>query len=185
MAICTIKRDWEEARLVKPSDGFKERAAKDAQRIPGWLAFPISMLRRDFDSYCDEELKKIGLKRGYLHFILFVGRYPGCTQKDFTSLFGVDAGHSTRYVAQLVKEGFIEQRRNENDGRSRTLYLTERGTEAFARSRQILDEWDALATTGLSEEEQTRLKSLLNRVLAERMRGRIGIDSAPRSPSED
>lgn len=150
---------------------IRDLAAKDARRMPGWLAFSVSMLRRDFDSYCDEELKKVGLKRGHLHFILFVGRYPGCTQKDFTSLLGVDAGHSARYVAQLVKDGFIEQRRNENDGRSRTLYLTERGSEAFERSGQILDEWNALAIAGLSEEERVQLRSLMHRVLAERMKG--------------
>lgn len=157
--------------MTERAGAFKDLVAKDAQGMPGWLAFPVSMLRRDFDSYCDEELKKVGLKRGHLYFILFVGRYPGCTQKDFTSLLGVDAGHSARYVAQLVKEGFIEQRRNESDGRSRTLYLTQRGVEAFERSRQILDEWDALAMAGLSEDERAQLKSLMRRVLAERMKG--------------
>lgn len=144
-----------------------------ARPLPGWLAFPVSMLRRDFDSYCDGELEKIGLKRGYLHFILFIGRSPGCTQRDITSALGMDAGHATRYIAWLVGEGFVERRRNERDGRSQTLRLTERGARAFARSRQILDEWDEAAMSALTEEERTCLKSLMQRVLAGRMRDRL------------
>ena len=83
-----------------------------------------------------------------------------------------------------MKDGFIEQRRNENDGRSRTLYLTDRGVEAFERSRQILDEWDALAMAGLSEEERAQLKGLMHRVLAERMKGHSAEGPFARSSSE-
>lgn len=142
--------------------------------MPGWLAFPIAMLRRDFDSFCDGELGKIGLKRGHLHFILYVGRHPGCTQKEIASLLDLDTGHSARYVAWLVGEGFLERVRSERDGRSQALYLTERGAGAFARSREILDEWDASAMEPLSVEERLQLKSLLRRVLAGRLGGRPG-----------
>lgn len=155
------------------ADAFSAFGGDGAGRTPAWIAFPISMLRRDFDAYCDDELKKIGLKRGHLHFVLFIGQHPGCTQKDLTSLLAIDAGHSARYIAQLSKEGFIEQRRNDSDGRSRMLYLTERGSDAFRRSREILDEWDAFATADLSPSEREEAKRLLRRMLATRAKARF------------
>ena len=68
-------------------------------------------------------------------------------------------------VRRLIKDGWMEQRDDPNDGRARPLFLTEKG-DAFVNSiRQHRTQTIKLFLSGLSTDEQEQLISLLDRAI--------------------
>ena len=42
------------------------------------ITFDMVQLRKHFSRYCGACLEKIGLSRGMLFFIIYIGKNPGC-----------------------------------------------------------------------------------------------------------
>ena len=140
------------------------------------LAFYINLLRGDFIQFCAQRLKELGLSQGLLYFLLYVGRHPGCSAGELASVIGVDSGHTTRSVEKLVQQGFMTRTRSQQDKRGVVLELTEQGRDAFVQAGRWFYQWEAQRTEGMSPEEVTQLKALLQKAMA-------GI-SMPKSPME-
>lgn len=125
------------------------------------LSYYIMLLRKDFIDYCNQQLQKIGLSQGLLFFILYIGKYPGCTQKELTDALHLDTGHVTRSLTRLGQSGFIRQEKNPKDGRSKILCLEEKGQEAFSVSHELFTKWDEHITGNMSDDQRAQLMSLL------------------------
>jgi len=63
-------------------------------------------------------------------------------------------------VIKLVEDGFMTR---EKQGRSYHLGLTPAGERAFRTCHQVFFDWDAQNLSGLTEEEQHQLLSLLQK----------------------
>jgi DNA-binding MarR family transcriptional regulator/GNAT superfamily N-acetyltransferase len=89
---------------------------------------------------------------------------------DATELRGtllLDAGYLSRILGRFDREGLIDRRPSERDGRRRTLGLTAKGREVFAEldhrsSRQI-----AALLSGLDPDRQCRVAAAMRRIRAE------------------
>lgn len=143
------------------------------------LAFYINILRGDFTQFCGQRLKELGLSQGLLYFLLYVGRHPGCSAGELASVIGADSGHTTRSVEKLVQQGFMTRTRSQQDKRAVVLELTEQGREAFVQAGQWFRQWEVQRTQGLSGEELTQLKALLQKTLAGMAMPRFPMESAP------
>ncbi len=55
-----------------------------------------------------------------------------CLASDLTEILQIDPGYLSRILRRLKKEGLIETKKSENDGRSQILSLTDRGKDTFA-----------------------------------------------------
>lgn len=122
------------------------------------LAYYISVLRADFQCYCLEELKKWGITKGLLYFIIYIGKYPGCLPKDVSRTLQVDAGYTTRAVTKLSELGLVLRVSKEEDKRQKSLTLTEEGEYVFQKIRQLFQQWDEQITKGWTEEETELFK---------------------------
>ena len=129
------------------------------------LAFYADLLFKDFSSYCGRELQKLGLTVGLLYYVLYVGKNPGCSSGQVCQGLHMDAGHTTRSVDRLVKLGFMVREKNGCDRRETRLRLTERGEQAFLFSCSLFEHWDQEMLSGLEEEEQKQLKTLLKKMV--------------------
>lgn len=81
------------------------------------------------------------LDRGYLgspytlaenRVLWEIANTPGITPSAIAAALGLDAGYLSRMLARLSKDGLVERRRSQSDGRSVTLTLTEQGQASFA-----------------------------------------------------
>lgn len=131
------------------------------------LSYHITYLHRDFSRFCDEKLKELGLTRGLLFFILYVGRHPDCSPKALGEALHMDAGHAARSIAKLEEGGFLSQEQNPGDRRAHLLRLTEEGEAAFRVSHELFEQWDANALAGLDDGERETLLALLRKVSRE------------------
>lgn len=132
------------------------------------LAFYITVLRKDFTGYCNDRLQELGLSQGFLFFILYVGKHPGCSPKELAHGLHMDSGHVTRSLARLEQAEFLCQEINPEDRRARILRLKEKGEEAFRVSHELFSDWDKQVMEGMAEEDRARLLSLLDTLVRER-----------------
>lgn len=132
------------------------------------LAFYITVLRKEFAGYCNDRLQELGLSQGFLFFILYVGKHPGCSPKELAQGLHMDSGHVTRTLSKLEQSGFLCQEINEKDRRARVLRLEEKGMEAFRISHELFSDWDKQVMDGMPDEDRARLLSLLSALVRER-----------------
>ncbi len=88
---------------------------------------------RDFTAQPDEILEEYGFGRAHHRVIYFVGRNPGMPVSDLLQILRITKQSLSRVLGQMVREGFIEQRKGEQDRRQRLLYLTEKGNALESR----------------------------------------------------
>ncbi len=84
---------------------------------------------RDFTAEPDAILARYKFGRAHHRAIYFVGRYPGTTVSELLGILRITKQSLGRVLGQLVREGFIEQRRGTRDRRQRLLHLTPEGAE--------------------------------------------------------
>ncbi len=125
------------------------------------LAYYATVFHRSFTAYTTQQLQQLGLNFGSLFLIVYVGKHPDCTQAQLTQALGLDWGYSQRSVTKLVEENFLIR---EKSGRAYHLNLSSKGQEAFQISHQVFFDWDRQMLEELTEEEQTQLFAILEKV---------------------
>lgn len=135
------------------------------------LAYYVTLLRRAFAEYCNQQLSEIGLSQGMIFFIIYIGRHPSCSPKELSRALRMDIGHTARSLVKLEQGGFITQKVNPDDRRARILNLTDSGKEAFTLSHELFLEWDKEVLESLSKEEREMLWGLLNKLIQKEVSG--------------
>ncbi len=125
------------------------------------VAYSTTVLFRDFSDFTSRQLQQLGLNRGMLFLILYVGKHPGCSQAELTEALGLDWGYGQRSILKLVEDGFLLR---EKHGRAYHLDLSKKGQEAFAVSHQVFFDWDQENLCCLDAAEQAQLLALLEKL---------------------
>lgn len=129
------------------------------------LAYVVTLMRKDFIEYCNEQLSKIGLSQGLLFFILYIGKHPACSPKELSEALHMDIGHTVRSLNKLIQTDFILQETNPKDRRAHILNLTEHGQDAFRISHELFLNWDNEVLCNLSEDERSQFFLILDKLI--------------------
>lgn len=81
----------------------------------------------------------------------------GCDVRSLRSRLDLDSGYLSRMLRSLERDGLVAVRRSGADGRVRTAYLTERGTEERGVLDRHADEVAASILAPLDPRQRTRL----------------------------
>lgn len=127
-----------------------------------YLSRYATLLYKNFASYTADRLAGIGLNFGALSFIVYIGKYPGCTQSSVKDDLKMDWGHCQRSISRLVEDGFVQKEKGCD--RSWHLTLSQKGDEAFLLSHQVFKEWDDELLSDLTDDERAILLSLLKKI---------------------
>lgn len=90
----------------------------------------------------------------------------GITQKDLARLVGVDGSSLVRVLDINEREGLIERRRDENDGRARLIYLTDKGRQRVADVRAELFKVEETLLADLSDDDIAWMITQFDRIEA-------------------
>ncbi|PPR10433.1 MAG: hypothetical protein CFH41_01820 [Alphaproteobacteria bacterium MarineAlpha11_Bin1] len=82
---------------------------------------------RDFTAEPDAILSEYGFGRAHHRVIYFVGRNPRINVSELLAILKITKQSLSRVLGQLVREGFIVQRKGISDRRQRLLELTDVG----------------------------------------------------------
>lgn len=75
----------------------------------------------------------------------------GISQKKLAALVGIDGSSLVRLLDILCRQGLVERRADENDGRARLVYLTDAGLQRVEKIRAELTRGERDMLEGLSD----------------------------------
>ncbi len=84
---------------------------------------------RAITAHPDERLAARGYSRVHHRLLYFIGRHPGCSNKELLRIMRVSRQYLHRPLRQLIEDGLVDMERDTRDGRVRRLSLTARGRD--------------------------------------------------------
>lgn len=130
------------------------------------LMWEFDAIARCATQYRTEMLAPIGLKSCHASYLLNICADPGISQEQLARRIYFNKSSVARQLAALEEDGFIRRVTCENDRRIIRLYPTDKTLEILPRIRQVLLDWEQLATQDLTAEEQEIIRILLNKMKA-------------------
>ncbi len=112
----------------------------------------FSLLARRWRRVLDSQLAKVGMTDATWVPLVHLKRTGGgIVQKELAELVGVDASSLVRILDILSREGLIERRRSETDGRARLIYLTPSGEQRVTEIHRQLTKAETVMLADLSD----------------------------------
>ena len=118
------------------------------------------------------EIEEKALKQGELndlsvteiHTIEAIGMYKARTMTEVANDLGITVGTLTTAITKLVKKGYVERTRGEEDRRAVMIALTRKGKLAHRIHDKFHQEMINETISGLSEEEEEVLVRSLDKI---------------------
>jgi len=124
----------------------------------------IGMIARALDSISNIEFKDVDLTKGQYLYVVRICENPGIIQEKVADMIKVDRTTASRAIAKLEARGFIEKVADDHNKKIKKLYPTEKGRSIYPFIKKENDHSNAVALSGLSNEESDALLHLLQRV---------------------
>lgn len=127
--------------------------------------FFIIKVSRAYQNHASKVLEQFGLHRSQPPILFELDREDGISQKKLTEEIGVTPASINNVIRRMERTGFVFRRRDSEDGRVSRVYLTQAGKEIISQVKATSDQMHTSALAGFSEDEATKLRSYLQRVL--------------------
>ncbi len=125
----------------------------------------FSLLARRWRHRLDAHLARAGLTDAtWVPLIHLDETGGGMSQKDLALLVGVDGSSLVRVLDILERQGLVERRRCETDGRARLVRLTPDGERRVAGIRHELGKGERALLADLSEQEIAAMLECFDRI---------------------
>ena len=108
--------------------------------------------------------RHMGMTRARWGILNRLSREENLTQATLAQRLHVDAAAITRQVKQLEAEGLVTRWSAPEDNRFTVVALTHQGREFVAAHRGVRDEFERIATSGLSVEDIEHMRDCLLRM---------------------
>lgn len=136
------------------------------------ICLNISVNRRH-RQLVDEKVRDIGFHRtAHMTLMALASSDKVLTQKDLAAQFSITPAAITGILKGLEREGYIT-RESGQDGRVNEIFITERGKDVVAKSREAFHNVDASMFEGFSDDDLRTYIELSER-MAENMKRRKG-----------
>lgn len=142
----------------------------------------ISILVRLMKMYYDHGLADYEIGWGQQFYVEYLYDHPGATAQEMVECIRVDKGTLTKVINKLKETGYLKIVKNENDKRSKHLYLTDKAVPAAKRIKEIHSSfYDALCVDiphlDIQQAEQTmeHMMENINRKVWHRMEDSHGV----------
>lgn len=114
----------------------------------------FSLLARRWRRIIEVQLAEAGLTDAtWVPLVHLKETGGGISQKELAALVGVDGSSLVRVLDILEREGMIERRRDETDGRARLIHLTLQGEVRVSAIRKELGRAEEAMLCDLSDED--------------------------------
>lgn len=125
----------------------------------------INRTSRCFTLYRNNRLENEGIN-GYQHlYIIKICRNPGISQEELVREIYVNKSSVARQLLILEQNGFICRQPSKNDRRQLLVYPTDKALEIFPKVLEVREGWNKKLLEGFSDEEKSRLSSMLERIM--------------------
>ena len=123
----------------------------------------IAILHRQEHRYINQKVQEHGLGPS-VYALFYLAKHEGVSQKQLCEDMAIDEAVMTRSMKKLEEQGLVTRRKNANDLRCYSLYLTERGRAFIPVLTQLGCDWWSSITEGFSDEELVTFLALCERM---------------------
>lgn len=108
---------------------------------------------RNGQSIINYKLKDLDIKSGQHDFFYVISKNEGISQKELSEYLYVGKSTTAKAIKNLVKNDYVEVKKDKDDKRVHRLYLTKKGKETTPIIESVFTEITETFTKGLTEEE--------------------------------
>ncbi len=157
------KKDGKKGKDKAKKKSGKTKAASVVEEVAALedAGTLVTQVSRSFRTLISRELNDTGLYAGQEGVILALAEQDGLTAGAIAEQNGVKPPTMTRTIVRMEAQGFVE-RRDDEDGRLTTVWLTEKGRQTLQRIQEVKAQVQTLALAGLSEKKKRQLAEYLN-----------------------
>lgn len=125
----------------------------------------FSLLARRWRQVLDAHLATTGLSDAtWIPLVHLQETGGGITQKQLAALVGIDGSSLVRLLDILSRQGLVERRIDESDGRARLIHLTPAGVQRVTEIRQELTRGEEDMLADLSDADVADLLKQFERI---------------------
>ncbi len=124
---------------------------------PENIGFIIGDVSRMLRTVYDRRVEPLGLTRAQWRVLTRISRKEGCTQTELAAVLEIEKPTLGRLIDRLQANDWVERRADENDARTKRIFLTSRAhpvlDEMFTLADDVLDG----AIAGLTRDQADQL----------------------------
>ena len=121
------------------------------------------LFRKNYEDYFPSGISPMEGK-----FIGYVGTHQddgGVISKDLIQAFGLRKPTVSETLSSLINKGYMQFVKNREDGRMKSIVLTEKGQEYFSIVTPIIEGFDGSFDDILTKEENEQLENICQKLL--------------------
>jgi len=145
--------------------GEVSKIRQDSSYVTERFRYIILATQRLGSRVLQEEYKKIGISSSQSEVIQVLKEWEPISLKKLGELLLCEEGSPSRLIDRMVKAGFINKYRSEEDSRYVLLELSEKGREIYEEIVHIDQEFYKKLENIFSEDEMKQVNQLLSKFL--------------------
>ena len=126
----------------------------------------------------DRRVEPLGLTRAQWRVMTRLNRLESCTQTELATELEIEKPTLGKLIERLESKGWVERRADENDARSKRLFLTAAARPLLTEMAGLADEVIEGVFAGIGADESAQLRETLSRIKGN-LSGMLEDDTAP------
>ncbi|MGH1576197.1 MarR family winged helix-turn-helix transcriptional regulator [Planktotalea sp.] len=143
----------------------KDAIALDDLGLESFVPYLMNRIMGRYNSALHTEVVALGLTTPKLRALAVLSVKDGILIRELAVYAVVEQSTLSRALDGLEKDGLIERKADEDDGRAFHIFLTDAGRDAHSRLWPHMFEASEAMFKGVSQEERTALTNTLQKML--------------------
>lgn len=141
------------------------------------VAKNIGFLSRSAHRYLKHRFRDYSIGHAQVLTLHFICRNNGLNQNDLGQYFNLDKSSVTSQLNILEKNGYIIRHPDQNDSRSRRIFITGKTEAIKPEIYERFSEWSKILLTDFSREETEQLYTLIDKLTQNAKKAIKGINT--------
>ena len=134
------------------------------RELPDHVGYLIGDVSRMLRTVYDRRVEPLGLTRAQWLVLARLSRIEGCTQTELAAQLEIKKPTLGKLLERLEEKMWVTRRGDENDARSKRVFLTKRAGPVLHQMFSLADEVLDAAISGLNRKEADQLNAALLQV---------------------
>ena len=131
---------------------------------PDHVGYLIGDVSRMLRTVYDRRVEPLGLTRAQWRVMARISRIEGCTQTELAAELEIEKPTLGKLIERLEEKEWVTRRPDENDARTKRVFLTKRAEPVLAEMFSLADDVLDAAIAWLSRQEADQLNASLLQV---------------------
>ncbi len=131
------------------------------------LFYKLNLAQRILLKYVDREFSnRLGVTAAQIAALFYLEKHDGCLFKDLSGVLLQNKSAITTLVERMQKNGLIEKKKSETDGRASHIYLTDKGRDISEKVRPLVSQYNRELLERFSDAEIEVIHRFFDTIIA-------------------